>query len=149
MNSNRTSLLEALYLAIGELAVSAAVALVYLAIGKFDITVLLGVALGSAVTVLNFLFLIVVLNKETDSFISARGDKEMDEEEAAKFAKEHGARIQSVSKLSFVIRSISMLICLILAFALTEVFDVLATLIPLLCMRPILYVRELFRKKGV
>lgn len=140
---------ETFTLIIGELIVSLIVAAVFLLIGRFDVTVLLGVILGSAVTVFNFLFLSVSVNKVIDKYLEEdklRTDGRT-EEENQKFVNEHAMAIQNATTRSFMIRTVSMLAALVAAF-LTELFNPIATVIPLLMLRPMLYVLELIKRKG-
>jgi DNA replication and repair protein RecF len=68
------------------------------------------------------------------------------EEEAEKFSQEHSAPIQNAIKLSFIIRTASMLAALLVAF-LTGLFNPLTTAIPLLAFRPLLSVTESIKGK--
>ena len=136
---------ETLRLAIGELIVSVLVTLVYALIQKaFRWQVPVSALIGSAVMVANFFF----LAKSTDSVfmtaMQARGDKEMDDEEVAKFTAEYQMKIAAKTQLSFVIRMISMAVTLAVTFIFLEG---IAAAIPLLMQRPLLYVGEFFRKK--
>ena len=133
-------------LALGEAIVSALVCAAYLVIGKFDCTVLTGVALGSVVTVANFVFLTLSVNRAVDRYLALRGSREMDEEEAEKFANQHAMAVQNAATRSFIIRTVTMLAALVGAFLL-EWFSPLATVIPLLMFRPLLYVLELIKRK--
>jgi hypothetical protein len=133
-------------LALGEAIVSALVCAAYLVIGKFDYTVLTGVALGSVVTVANFVFLTLSVNRAVDRYLALRGSREMDEEEAEKFANQHAMTVQNAATRSFIIRTVTMLAALVGAFLL-EWFSPLATVIPLLMFRPLLYVLELIKRK--
>ena len=137
---------ETSFILIGELIVSLIVCAVYLIIGKFSYKVVTGVALGTLVTVLNFLFLSISTNKAFDKAMEARGTKEMDEDEIEEFAESQKAQLQNAVKLSFILRTFSMMGALILAFVL-EQFDVIATLIPLVMLRPIITVESLIRAK--
>lgn len=130
---------------IGELAVSLAVCAVYLIIGRFGYRTVTGVLLGSAVTVLNFLLLSASAGRAIDKALEERGDGEMDDGAAAEFAAKHRAGVQAAIKISYVVRSLSMVGALVLAFLLDGVFDVIATLIPLLMLRPILTVSQLIK----
>lgn len=134
-------------LALGELIVSAVICLVYFLLKAFSYKVITGVLLGSAVTVANFAFLTISVNRAIDKYLELRGSREMDEEEASKFANEHAMAVQNAAKTSFIIRTVTMLAALVVAFLL-EWFEPLATVIPLLMFRPLLYVLELIRKKG-
>ena len=116
MENKKSRYRDVLYLAIGEALAALAVAAVFLIIKRFDLKVLLGAFLGAAVAVLNFLYLSYSVNRAVDKFMSLRGEREMDEEEAEKFASEHVGEIQNAQKLSYVIRTFTMLGALVLAF---------------------------------
>lgn len=146
MKNKNLPLYETAFILIGELIVSLIVCGVYLIIGKFSYKVITGALLGSAVTVLNFLFLAISTNRAFDKAMEARGTKEMDDEEAERFTAEHQASLQNAVKLSFTIRTFTMLLALIVAFLL-KWFDVIATLVPLLMLRPIITVESLIRQK--
>ena len=146
MKNKNLPLYETAFILIGEIIVSLIVCGVYLIINKFSYKVITGVALGTAVTVLNFLFLAISTNRAFDMAMEARGTKEMNDEEAEKFAEEHGAGLQNAVKLSFIIRTFTMLAALIVAFVL-KWFDVIATLVPLLMLRPIITVESILRQK--
>ncbi len=152
MRINNTSIRETAVLLIGEIAVSALVIGGY-AIAKFglhqDVDMLsgiLGALLGTLVTVLNFFFLSISVNRAVDKYMELRGSREMTEEEAAQFTTAHSMEIQNTIKTSFIIRTVTMLVALVLAF-ISDWFSPLATAIPLLAFRPILTVGELVRKK--
>ena len=134
-------------LALGELIISAIICLVYFLLNAFSYKVITGVALGSVVTVANFAFLTLSVNRAVDRYLELRGSREMDEEEAARFTNEHAMAVQNAAKTSFIIRTATMLAALVVAFLL-EWFEPLATVIPLLMFRPLLYILELIRRKG-
>ena len=136
-----------LFFAVCELIVSALVVAVYLVIDKFTFKVLTGVLLGSTVIILNILLLSISVNRAVDSYMDKLGNKERTDEEAEKFAKENGMRVQNAATVSYIIRTVSMLAALLLAFFLTDVFDVIATVIPLLMFRPIIYLNGLMERK--
>lgn len=146
MKNKNLPLYETAFILIGEIIVSLIVCGVYLIINKFSYKVITGAALGTAVTVLNFLFLAISTNRAFDKAMEARGTKEMNDEEAEKFAEEHGASLQNAVKLSFIIRTFTMLAALIVAFVL-KWFDVIATLVPLLMLRPIITAESILRQK--
>ena len=146
MKNKNLPIYETAFILIGEIIVSLIVCGVYLTINKFSYKVITGVALGTAVTVLNFLFLAISTNRAFDKAMEARGTKEMNDEEAEKFAEEHGASLQNTVKLSFIIRTFTMLAALIVAFVL-KWFDVIATLVPLLMLRPIITAESILRQK--
>ena len=114
---------------------------------SFDYTVITGVLLGSAVIILNFLFLSISVNRAVDSYLEARGSREMTDEEAEKFTAENSMVIQNKIKTSFIIRTVTMLLALVAAFLL-EWFNPLCTAIPMLAFRPILSLSETVRVKS-
>ncbi len=152
MNENKLPVKEIAALALGEAIVAALVCGGFaiadaLGVLKFSYTVITGSLLGVAVTVLNYLLLTVSVNRAIDNYLALRGDKEMSEEEAAKFASENSMPIQNAIKTSFIVRTVSMLLALLVAF-LTQWFNPLATAIPLLAFRPLLSLCESIRKKA-
>ena len=151
---NKSKLLvyiDSLWLAIGEIVVAALISAVYLLLGRFDYTVITGAVLGGAVTVTNFLILSVGINRAVNRYIAGRGDKEMDDDEAEKYAQENGMSVQAAMMKSYVFRMALMLGSIVLAL-ITGWFNTIATLVPLLMYRPILYAVEFikikFRKNG-
>jgi hypothetical protein len=140
MKSNKLPITEVAVLAACEVAVAILVVIGYIVADicfdvEFTYRVITGALLGCAVTVLNFLFLTLSVNKQINNFVELRGSREMEDEEAEKFASEHSAAIQNAIKLSFLIRTVSILAALVLAF-LTDAFEPIATVIPLLAYRP-------------
>lgn len=133
-------------IAVGELIASLIVCAVYLALDRFSCKVPLGALLGSAVTLLNFLALSLMTNRVLDRFMAERGTEEMDEEAATALAAKYRGEVQKQIKLSFIIRNLVMLLTLVAAF-LIDVFDVIATLVPLLMLRPSLALFGLIKKK--
>lgn len=152
MKKNKARYTELLVIVVGELIVSLLVILGYyiahIAFGVgFDYRIFTGAALGSAVMILNFLFLSLSVNRLVDEYIEVRGSREMDEEEAEEFTKQHSMRIQSRITLSFIIRTVTMLATLLVAFLL-DWFEPIATVIPLFMYRPILTVGNLIANKS-
>ena len=166
---------ETLALVIGEAAVSLIISAVYLLIKKFDYTVALGVILGSAVTLANFIFLSIsvsrALEKAMDGVDTVRlkaayeardaarerendGDDETEDDGRipdyeriiTDFESERQKNFNASVKLSYLLRNASMVIALVVAF-ITKQFDIIATVIPLLMLRPILTVAELCGRK--
>jgi hypothetical protein len=166
---------ETLALVIGEAAVSLIISAVYLLLKKFDYTVALGVILGSVITLANFIFLSLSVSRALEKAMAgvdtvrlkaayeardrAReteddGDEEKEEDGSIPdyerlindFESERQKSFNASVKLSYLIRNVSMIIALVVAF-LTKQFDVIATLIPLLMLRPILTVAELCGRK--
>ncbi len=143
---NKAPLIESGLVLLGEMIVSLIVCAVYLIIDKFSYKVITGVALGTAVTVLNFLFLSISTSRAFDRAAEARGTREMTEEEIEKFTEKHQNEVNNAIKLSYIIRTFTMLAALIIAFVL-KWFDVIATLVPLLMLRPIIMIEALIRDK--
>ncbi len=181
---NKVPKRETLILALGEALVAALICLGYLLIGRFEWQVATGAVLGGTVTVLNFLFLAISVNRALDKIIGEGIDKDKldksledlyekagsdntasedinvsdedtdgevsecdrQDDAAARFANENAGKLQNAVKLSFIIRSASMVAALVVAF-LTGWFDVIATVIPLFMQRPILTASEMLRKE--
>jgi uncharacterized membrane protein AbrB (regulator of aidB expression) len=70
----------------------------------------------------------------------------MSDEEAEKFAAEHAMPVQNAIKTSFIIRTVSMLAALVVAFLL-DWFDPIATAVPLLAFQPLLTAIEIIKGK--
>lgn len=113
----------------------------------FDFKVVLGTIIGSVATVLNYFIMSISLNSAIDKFLYLRGDREMDEEEAERFAAEHSMKMQATIRFYYIIRMAVMIGALILALV-SGWFNPLATVIPLLLFKPILYIIELLGRKG-
>ena len=151
MNENKTSTKEILSLTFLEIAVAALTVIIYavldiLGVASFSWQVISGALLGVAVIVLNYLFLTLSLNRAIENYLSIRGEGEMDEEEAAKFAAENSMPIQNAIKTSFIIRTVTMLAALLIAF-ITGWFNPIATVVPLLAFRPLLHIMEIIKGK--
>lgn len=147
MKENKFPIYETMAIAVGEIICSAIVCGVFLILKKFALSVLLGAVLGSVVTVLNFVFLVISTNRAIDNALAERGEGEMTDEEAAEFAAKHQGKIQAAARISYIARTASVALCLVLAFLLDGVFNVISTAIPLLLFRPILTVSQLIKKK--
>ena len=144
---------ELLYLALGEGACAALTVvgfLVFQLISKekaiFDYTVITGALLGAFVVVINFLILAVSANRAINTFLEERGSKELTEEEAEAFAKEHQARVKLAVTRSYIIRSVLTAGTLVIAFVLAW-FNPIATAIPLFSYKPVLYLIEFLKRK--
>ena len=138
---------EILFLVVGELIVSLIVSGVYLLLNRFSYAVISGCLLGSAVTVFNFVFLSISVNRAVDKALAGRKEGEMTEEEAEAFAAENQAAVQRAAQGSYLVRQILMLGVLVCAFLLDGWFDVIATVIPLIMFRPLLTVCGLMKSK--
>ena len=161
MEKNKVPMREILALCIGEVLVAAAVCIVFLILGEFDYTVPLGAMLGVIVTVLNFVVLCISVNRAIDKYLgedeikrvqaeleAERDATDTDEENdaAARFARENQMKVQNAVKLSYIVRMIVMVGALV-ASALVGVFNLIATVIPLLMFRPILSISEMIKGK--
>ena len=139
---------DSLWLLLGELLASALTVGVFSLLGKFHYSVITGGLLGSIVTTLNFFILSVGINRAVNKYIEERGDKEMDEEEAAKFAETHKMDVQNAMAKSYILRMLLMIGSLVLA-GLSGWFNIIATVVPFLAYRPVMYVIEFIKtKKG-
>lgn len=138
--------IDTVYMAVGEIIVAALISAVYLIIKKFDYTVLTGALLGGGVTVLNLFILSVSVNRAINKYIEERGDSEMSEEEAAEFSKTHTMQVQNAVTRSYLLRTLMMVASLFIAL-MTDWFNPIATVIPLLMYRPIIYLTELVKTK--
>lgn len=147
MNKQKLPLRELISILIGEAIVSLVICGVYFIISKYTYKVLLGVLLGSTVTVLNFLVLSIMTNRVINRFLEARGDAELTDEEAQAVAMKFQGQVQNQIKISFLVRTAVLAATLVVAF-LVEIFEVLPTVIPLLMLRPILTVSEFIKRKA-
>lgn len=143
---NNNSYVDAIYLLAGEAIVSLLIILVYIALGKFEWTVASGSFLGSIVTVCNFVILSYSVNQALNKFMDLRGDKELSEEEAEKFAKTNSIKVQNAVTKSYIFRTALMMGALVAAF-ITKWFNPIATLIPLVMYKPLLYVTQFLKMK--
>ena len=150
-NNRLSKYIDTVWLALGEVAVGILVTVGFIiakALGQ-DVAVykaITGALLGGAVTVINFLILSVAVNRAVNGYVAEIGDREMDEEEAEKYAKEHGMAVQNAMTKSYLLRMGLMIGSLVLAM-LSGWFSPLATVIPLLMYRPVLYAVEFIKTK--
>ena len=149
----RAYLKELSALAIGEAIVAIITVGVFLLLDVifedksfFDFTVLTGSVLGCAVVIVNFLILSVSVNRAVERYLSERGDKEMTDEEAEAFAREHQSRVQLAVARSYIIRTVLMIGTLVLAFIL-EWFNPIATLVPLIMYKPVIYITNILKQR--
>ena len=71
----------------------------------------------------------------------------LSEEDAEAFAKKNSAPVQNAIKTSFILRTASMVVALVVAF-LTKWFNPLATAIPMFAFRPLLTVVDAVMRKN-
>ena len=179
MKKNKFPGLETLLLLSIELLAGVIINVGAIILRLFDYTVILGTLLGTAVAVLNFVFLSIAVNRALDQVLEgfkvdeqkldeaphkviAEGDTNSSEDgtdgedeyeiddAAARFAKENQMKVQNAVKLSYIVRTATIVATLILAL-LTKQFNLTTTLIPLLTFRAMLgvasAVAEKIRKK--
>ena len=143
----RDTLVEALLILVGEAICSAIVSLIFFAFGSLDLSVFLGSLLGIAVVLANYLILAISVNRAVDRYLEKRGSEDMTEEEASAFAAKNSASVSLAAGGTYVLRMLLMLGVLVGAFLLKGVFNVIATLVPLVAYRPVIFVIELVRSK--
>ena len=179
MKKNKFPVLETLLLLAIELLAGVIINVGAIILRLFDYTVILGTLLGTAVAVLNFVFLSIAVNRALDQVLEgfkvderkldealdkaiAEGDTNSSEDcadgedddeiddAAARFAKENQMKVQNAVKLSYIVRTATIVATLIVAL-LTKQFNLATTLIPLLTFRAMLgvasAVAEKIRKK--
>ena len=138
--------IDSLWLTIGEAIVALAVVGGFAIFGKFSYEVVTGAIIGGVVTVMNFLILSISVNRAIDKFIHGRGAEEMSDEDAQAYVQKCGMSVQVAMVRSYVLRLILMIGVLVLAL-ISGWFSPLATVIPLLMYRPVLYVVEFIKAK--
>lgn len=149
---NKSPLSDLVPLLIGEIIVIALVVGGFVLVDVLDIyktelyKVPLGAVLGAAVILGNHLWLSLTVDREIKKYLELRGSREMSDEEAESFTKQHSASIQKAIATSTVTRTLIMFVTLILAF-ITGWFNPLAAAIPMFTLRPILTVAELIKSK--
>lgn len=156
MNNTRGSyslIRELLWMLAGQLVTAGIVIGVYAIVGifvpdAFTYRVFTGLALGASISIANYAVLNITVNRAIDRFIALRGTEEMDEDRVMEFTQRNAMAVQNAATKSYVIRMLSMVVILLLAFLLWGVFDPIATAVPLLMFRPILFVVGLLRKNN-
>ena len=138
--------IDSLWLALGEVLVALAVVGGFAIFDKFSYKVVTGAVIGGVVTVFNFLILSISVNRAIDKFINGRGTEEMSDEDAQAYVQKCGMSVQVAMVRSYVLRLILMIGVLAVAM-ISGWFSPLATVIPLLMYRPILYVVEFIKAK--
>ena len=87
--------------------------------------------------------------EESDGEDGENADDEAEDEpdEAELFAAKYAMSVQNSVKVSYIIRTLSMLAALVVAFIIPDVFNVIATVVPMLCFRPILMLENYLRNR--
>ena len=129
MDSRKVVYHETAIVAVGELICVALMLAVYALLGRFDSTVLLGGIIGLLLAVLNFFFMAVGASLAVD-----------------KAANQDVAGGKKQIKLSYTFRMIAIFVILF-ACVKSGLCNALASVLPLVFVRPVLTVAEFFRKK--
>lgn len=137
---------------IGEVIVVALVCLGFAAVHflglyPFSFQVVLGALLGALVIIANHALLIFSVDREIKKFIAGRPEGEMSDEDVELYAKKKTVSIQNAIKISSMIRTVSILAMLVIAFV-TGWFNPIATAIPMFAFRFIITVAELIKSKN-
>ena len=130
MESRKIVYRETGIVAIGVTVCTAVMMLVYALLGRFDLSVLWGGLTGAVLSIGNFFFMAVGASLAAD--------------------KAENQDVKGGSLLvrnSYMLRLLGLFVVLILC-AKTEVFNLIALVLPLVFVRPTLTVVEFFRKKG-
>ena len=130
MSNRKYILSQVLFILIGELLLSAIMVGIFAALGYFDISVLLGAAVGSAIATVNHLVLIL-------GVLAA----------SAKAEKQDVKGGQALVQMSYMGRLIGLFVVLVLC-AKSGLFNLIALALPLAFTRPILTISDYFNKKG-
>lgn len=115
---------------IGQLITTATMIGIFALLGKFDTSLLLGGIAGAAVATANFYFMALFANLAAD-----------------KAAAQDVSGGQKLIQLSYLGRMLGLFAVLAIC-ARSDLFNVLALVIPLAFTRPILTFAEIFKKKG-
>lgn len=105
--------------------------------------VITGAILGTLATVINFFALCYTVNRAIDNYMTVRGDVEMDEEAAQKFANENAIKVQMAVTKSYILRTLILVGACALLF--TGWFNVITVVIPMLVQRPLIVLIEKIR----
>lgn len=130
MKSQNPVFRETAVVALGECVCVAIMIGVFALAGYFDLGVLLGGLLGGVLSVLNFFLMGVGVSNAADK--AEAGDP--------------NAGQRSV-QVSYLVRTLVLAVILIAA-AMSTFFNLLALVLPLLFVRPVLFLAEFFRKAG-
>ncbi len=128
MDSRKLVLRETGIIALGEAICIAAMFAVYALLGYFDATVLLGGLVGGILSILNFFFMAINTCQAADKAV----------EQDVKGGK-------SLMRMSYAGRMLAIFVILF-AFVKSGRCDALASVLPLVFIRPIITIAEFFRK---
>ena len=130
MDSHKFVLVETGIIAVGEVLCIAAMMAIYLLIGYYDASVLLGGIIGGVLAVGNFLFMAIGASLAADKAL-------------AQNVKGGKAVIRNSMLLRYLVIFVILAAC-----AKSGLCDAIALVIPLIFVRPIMMISEFFRKKG-
>lgn len=130
MDSRKLVLKETAVVAIGQAICVGAMLGIYALLGKFPQSVWLGGIAGGVLSILNFFFMAISAMKAAD-----------------KAVEENVKGGQLTMRLSYIVR-LAVLFIVLFALVKSGLCDVLATVLPLLFVRPVLFVADFFRKPG-
>ena len=128
--SRKIAIRETLYILIGVVVLTAIMFGVYALLGRFQWSVLWGGIVGAFLSVGNFFFMAMIATLAADKAQS------QDVEGGLKLMK-------SSYPLRLLVLAGALVVC-----AISDYFDILALVLPLLFVRPIILVKEFFTKKG-
>ena len=152
-NKTKLPLFEMAAMIVGEIITSVLIVAVFMIVNfikgepLLHYSVPIGALLGSTITVVNFFLLSILTTRTVNKALASRGSGEMTDEEAETFAKEHQAKVQCAMTVSYVVRIATMVVALIVAFIFKEIFNPIATIIPIFMLRPLLTVTQLLLNK--
>ncbi len=129
-NSRKIVLKETGIVAVGVLICSALMVGIFALLQRFSLDVLLGALVGSAVSIGNFFFMALVATLASDRAMAQD--------------VEGGKKLVQSSQIGRLL-AVGAILALC---AISNVFDILALLLPMVFVRPVLLVAEFFRKKG-
>lgn len=130
MDPRKIAIHETLIILVGEMVCTAVMLGIFVLLGRFDRTVLLGGVIGALLTTANFFFMSV------GAMIAA------DKAEA-----QDAAGGKTTVKTSYLLRMV-VLALLLFAFAKSGLCDAVALVLPLAFVRPTITIAEFFRKSG-
>ncbi len=129
-DSRKIVLKETGIVAVGVLICSALMVGIFALLQRFSLDVLLGALVGSAVSIGNFFFMALVATLASDRAMAQD--------------VEGGKKLVQSSQIGRLL-AVGAILALC---AISNVFDILALLLPMVFVRPVLLVAEFFRKKG-
>lgn len=130
MDNRKYILSQTLTVLIGEVMLSAAMVGIFAALGRFDVSVVLGAAAGAVIATVNHLMLVLGVMAAS-----------------AKAEKQDVKGGQSLVQMSYMGRLIGLFLILVLC-AKSGIFNLIALVLPLAFTRPILTIAEFIHKKG-